>query len=254
MQQSHSRSQSEDIQWLSENDFGEYQDNFTKHQITGDLLPDLNYATLKDIGVLIVGDRARIMQAIKKLQPKPLSKGYSRPAKGYTSSDQEIDYGRKKSTDSHSNNSTPNTTPKMQRKPMVSFQSVSRDTVTTIPLRDNSGKLSNSYQKPYRNQQFRSQRGGAMKPLVIFPRSSSIKDSGTTKSTQQDLSDAFDSVFGSASQTNSPNPPSANVYTSPVSLPTAASADSPSPNDQRFQRPEKDIMNMKSVREVFYFD
>lgn len=54
-------------EWLQRNNFGEYQECFKTHQITGDLLPDLNYSSLREIGVLIVGDRARIIQAIKKL-------------------------------------------------------------------------------------------------------------------------------------------------------------------------------------------
>ena len=41
-------------------------ENFLKHEITGDLLLDLNYNSLRDIGVVIVGDRARILQAIKQ--------------------------------------------------------------------------------------------------------------------------------------------------------------------------------------------
>jgi hypothetical protein len=235
------------LQWLESNNFGEYKESFSKHQITGDLLPDLNYTTLKEIGVLIVGDRARIMQAIKKLQPKPPSK----PHRSKQGSDQE-EYGRKRSNDSPSNQSTPTTTPKMQRKPMVSFQSIQRDNITTVPLRDNSGTSSSNYQSQYRNQPFRAQRGG-MKPLVIFPRTSSMKDK-PAKSTQQDLTEAFDSVFGSASNSAiSPNPSSASNYTNPGSLapPTPTDTNSPrSPVELKLEKPEKDIMNMRSVREV----
>ncbi|KAJ3321307.1 hypothetical protein HDV06_004411 [Boothiomyces sp. JEL0866] len=52
--------------WLVENGFDDYKDNFLEHKITGDLLLDLNYHALLEIGVIIVGDRARILQAIKR--------------------------------------------------------------------------------------------------------------------------------------------------------------------------------------------
>jgi hypothetical protein len=58
------------VQWLEENGFGRFSDLFIKHDITGDVLLDLNYTYLKDMGVNLVGDRARILQAIKqKLRP-----------------------------------------------------------------------------------------------------------------------------------------------------------------------------------------
>ena len=53
-------------EWLAQNGFKEYRDFFVKHKISGDLLMDLNYNTLGDIGVVSVGERARILQAIKK--------------------------------------------------------------------------------------------------------------------------------------------------------------------------------------------
>lgn len=58
------------VQWLEENGFGRFCELFIKHDITGDVLLDLNYTYLKDMGVNLVGDRARILQAIKqKLRP-----------------------------------------------------------------------------------------------------------------------------------------------------------------------------------------
>jgi hypothetical protein len=53
-------------QWMQENGFQEYKDLFLKHEITGDLLLDLNYNNLGEIGIVNVGERARIIQAIKK--------------------------------------------------------------------------------------------------------------------------------------------------------------------------------------------
>ena len=68
-------------EWLTQNGFKEYRDFFVKHEITGDLLIDLNYNILGEIGVISVGERARILQAIKKsLAPctprLPLAGGY----------------------------------------------------------------------------------------------------------------------------------------------------------------------------------
>ncbi len=44
-----------------------YSDKFIAHNITGSILPELNYEILKEIGVQKVGERARILQAVKKL-------------------------------------------------------------------------------------------------------------------------------------------------------------------------------------------
>ena len=53
-------------QWLVQNGFKEFKALFLKHEITGDLLLDLNYQTLGEIGVISPADRARILQIIKK--------------------------------------------------------------------------------------------------------------------------------------------------------------------------------------------
>lgn len=61
-------------QWMGENGFQQYKEAFVKHEITGDLLLDLNYNNLGDIGVGVFGDRARILQAIKKNFAPPTPK------------------------------------------------------------------------------------------------------------------------------------------------------------------------------------
>lgn len=53
-------------EWLEQANFGQFVQNFRDHDITGDVLVDLNYALLKEIGIHLVGDRARILAAIKR--------------------------------------------------------------------------------------------------------------------------------------------------------------------------------------------
>lgn len=52
--------------WLDQNNFGQFVSLFREHDITGDVLVDLNYALLKEIGIHLVGDRARILACIKR--------------------------------------------------------------------------------------------------------------------------------------------------------------------------------------------
>ncbi len=50
-----------------------YRHLFAAHNISGDILLEMTYESLKEIGVQSVGDRARILQQIKKLRgPSPL--------------------------------------------------------------------------------------------------------------------------------------------------------------------------------------
>ena len=53
-------------EWLEKSNFGQFVELFLAHDITGDVLIDLNYSLLKEIGVTLVGDRARILAAIKR--------------------------------------------------------------------------------------------------------------------------------------------------------------------------------------------
>ena len=53
-------------EWLEQANFAQFTQHFRDHDITGDLLVDLNYALLKEIGIHLVGDRARILATIKR--------------------------------------------------------------------------------------------------------------------------------------------------------------------------------------------
>ena len=52
--------------WLDDHSLSVYKSAFQAHNITGATLLELNYESLKDIGVVKVGDRARILQTIKR--------------------------------------------------------------------------------------------------------------------------------------------------------------------------------------------
>ena len=54
------------LAWLDSNNFSKFRDAFIEHDICGEVLIDLNYTYLKDMGIHLVGDRARILTAIKK--------------------------------------------------------------------------------------------------------------------------------------------------------------------------------------------
>jgi hypothetical protein len=53
-------------QWITENNLP-HPEYFIQNEITGDLLVELNYATLHEMGITSIPERARIRQAVKKL-------------------------------------------------------------------------------------------------------------------------------------------------------------------------------------------
>ena len=53
--------------YLKEKGFAKYSQAFIDNHITGDVLLELDYATLKDIGMVHVGDRATLLNLIKRL-------------------------------------------------------------------------------------------------------------------------------------------------------------------------------------------
>jgi class 3 adenylate cyclase/tetratricopeptide (TPR) repeat protein len=57
-------------QWLRDQGFGEYTEEFTKNKIDMDVLPFLTNDDLKDAGVIAVGDRRKLLLAIEN-KPKP---------------------------------------------------------------------------------------------------------------------------------------------------------------------------------------
>ncbi|KAH8928119.1 Pkinase-domain-containing protein [Atractiella rhizophila] len=55
-------------QWMIENRVGNYADLFAKNDIRGSVLLDMDQESLKELGLRLVGDRTKIMIAIKKLR------------------------------------------------------------------------------------------------------------------------------------------------------------------------------------------
>lgn len=163
-------------EWLDSSGFHEHKDAFRQHQVTGEMLVQLDYTTLRDIGVQLVGDRARILQTIRK---------YSIP---------------------HPTHSSPysSATSLLPPSPLLNVQTSARS-------------------PSYPRDQFRSMRRSPIKPLVIFPRSSSMKE--------------LVAIIA-------PSLPASSSSTLPLSL----LADPPSPVSPR-QSEEKDIMNIPSVRD-----
>jgi hypothetical protein len=53
--------------WLRSLGLGQYEDNFRDNKIDADLLPRLTGDDLKEIGVVAVGDRRRLLDAIAAL-------------------------------------------------------------------------------------------------------------------------------------------------------------------------------------------
>jgi hypothetical protein len=53
--------------WLAEHGFAKYADAFVSNAIGLDVLPELNDADLKDIGITALGDRKRLLRAIASL-------------------------------------------------------------------------------------------------------------------------------------------------------------------------------------------
>lgn len=52
--------------WLDSFGMQKYAPQFIENNITGEILPELTLSTLKDCGITSVGDRARILQALKR--------------------------------------------------------------------------------------------------------------------------------------------------------------------------------------------
>jgi hypothetical protein len=53
--------------WLRGLGLGQYEERFRDNKIDADLLPRLTVDDLKDIGVSVVGDRRRLLDAIASL-------------------------------------------------------------------------------------------------------------------------------------------------------------------------------------------
>ncbi|CAG8599465.1 284_t:CDS:10, partial [Ambispora leptoticha] len=53
--------------WLKENNFKEYEQLFCENDITGDVLLELDHQILKELNIVKIGDRVRILVAVKAL-------------------------------------------------------------------------------------------------------------------------------------------------------------------------------------------
>ncbi|KAJ3256213.1 hypothetical protein HK103_005672 [Boothiomyces macroporosus] len=222
--------------WLVENGFDDYKDNFLEHKITGDLLLDLNYHALLEIGVIIVGDRARILQAIKRqfnkektTTPKGL---YQRPSvpkqfSGENDSDSKKEnrasfdlkkyenrnsFDMKKYEGLKSVETIPDNvsnSPKQVRKinSPISIPKPIRDSPILKepgPIIINRSRENSGTRELYiptkldidSHQQAFRNQRTGVSQLKILPRSSSMKDSKEKKSNHQDLNEAMQSVFG----------------------------------------------------------
>nr|CAG8511205.1 8855_t:CDS:10 [Entrophospora candida] len=59
--------------WLQENNFREYQRLFTENDITGDVLLEIDHEVLKELKIRSIGDRIRLLVAVKSLLKTCLS-------------------------------------------------------------------------------------------------------------------------------------------------------------------------------------
>ena len=64
--------------WLRGLGLGQYEEQFRDNKIDADLLPRLTVDDLKDIGVSVVGDRRRLLDAIAVIAARRSSCGPSR--------------------------------------------------------------------------------------------------------------------------------------------------------------------------------
>ena len=74
-------------EWLRGLGLGQYEEKFRDNKIDADLLPRLTVDDLKDIGVSVVGDRRRLLDAIAAIAGAgPASPTKSAPSKGLEAS------------------------------------------------------------------------------------------------------------------------------------------------------------------------
>jgi hypothetical protein len=66
--------------WLRELDLEQYEATFRENKIAGDVLPKLTADDLKDLGVVLVGDRRRLLEAIARLRSEIDATAASSPA------------------------------------------------------------------------------------------------------------------------------------------------------------------------------
>src|SRR3954468_9134441 len=72
------------VEWLSDAGFERYADAFAEQDITLDVLPELNDADLKELGVATLGDRKRLLKALAALAAPPAAAGTATASTGLT--------------------------------------------------------------------------------------------------------------------------------------------------------------------------
>ena len=65
--------------WLRGLGLGQYEEKFRDNKIDADLLPQLTVDDLKDIGVSVVGDRRRLLDAIALIRAQVLLRTFPLP-------------------------------------------------------------------------------------------------------------------------------------------------------------------------------
>lgn len=65
-------------EWLRSIDFAKYENDFEENNITGEALLECDHSVLKELGVKKVGDRVRIVVAIKALRTRAYGNGKKR--------------------------------------------------------------------------------------------------------------------------------------------------------------------------------
>src|SRR6266699_5215194 len=68
--------------WLSEIKCGCHEEAFKTNDIRGDILLDLDQITLKEMGISSIGDRLRILNAVKVLRQRVAGKGVAHKVGG----------------------------------------------------------------------------------------------------------------------------------------------------------------------------
>ncbi|KAF8509238.1 hypothetical protein JB92DRAFT_2730614 [Gautieria morchelliformis] len=63
--------------WLADNKCAHHTQLFANHDIRGDILPDLDQQTLREIGIASLGDRIKMLNTFKSL-PQRCSESHQR--------------------------------------------------------------------------------------------------------------------------------------------------------------------------------
>ena len=252
--------------WLSNNDFGEYRQQFAEHNITGDLLLQLNYTWLKDVGVIVVGDRARILQAIQRQFLK-----YNQDAAKTVTYASKIDRSDNSIADANTkaenrkgllpppNDKSPRSSA-IHRSNHGGHRKYASD--DKLDMRSSRFDRNNESSIETTPRQMRKASTEKANPIQIYPRTSSRKESNSNKQ----LNEAYDVIFGSSSPKSAaahPTPPLSGSSPRLATQPVQAIISSPKPPSGRVSKTsvkspkstetptllERDVMKMKFIRE-----